>query len=277
MNIFYAATTITLGNGEKTPFWHAPWLDGNTQKDIAPLLFNLCKRKNWRISQALHEEAWIRKLANDATISLEHLSQFVQLWALINNVHLQEEIEDDITWKLTASGQYSTASAYKMQFHGLIESTMFKMVWKAWAPPKVKNHAWIALQNRLWTADRLRKRGWENCGPCPLCKQTEETNDHLFVHCRFTIRIWGLIKDWMGLEEVHPTQWANLSIEEWWSQLAKATSPNHKGLASLTLLVMWEIWKESNAWVFRKKLSPTFVILDKIKCEARLWVLDGAF
>jgi hypothetical protein len=27
---------------------------------------------------------------------------------------------------------------------------------------------------------------------------------------------------------------------------------------------------------FAEKLSPTFVILDKIKCEARLWVLAGA-
>jgi hypothetical protein len=49
-----------------------------------------------------------------------------------------------------------------------------------------------------------------------------------------------------------------------------------KGLASLTLLVVWEIWKERNARVFRKKMSPSFVILDAIKCEARLWVLAGA-
>jgi hypothetical protein len=39
---------------------------------------------------------------------------------------------------------------------------------------------------------------------------------------------------------------------------------------------LWEIWKKRNARVFRKKLSPSFVILDKIKCEARLWVLAGA-
>jgi hypothetical protein len=153
---------------------------------------------------------------------------------------------------------------------------MFKMVWKAWAPPKVKNHAWIAIQNRLWTADRLWKRGWENCSLCSLCKQTEETNDHLFVHCRFTKRIWGLVKSWMGLEEVQPAQWTNLTIEEWWSHLAEAASPNRKGLSSLTLLIVWEIWKERNARAFRKKLSPTFVILEKIKCEARLWVLAGA-
>jgi hypothetical protein len=36
------------------------------------------------------------------------------------------------------------------------------------------------------------------------------------------------------------------------------------------------IWQEHNDRIFRRKLSPTFVILDKIKCEARLWVLAGA-
>jgi hypothetical protein len=28
MEFFYAATEITIGNGNKTPFWHAPWLGG---------------------------------------------------------------------------------------------------------------------------------------------------------------------------------------------------------------------------------------------------------
>jgi hypothetical protein len=36
------------------------------------------------------------------------------------------------------------------------------------------------------------------------------------------------------------------------------------------------IWEERNARVFKHKLSPTFVILDNIKCEARLWVIAGA-
>jgi hypothetical protein len=39
---------------------------------------------------------------------------------------------------------------------------------------------------------------------------------------------------------------------------------------------VWEIGKERNARVFRQKISPTFIILDKIKCEARLWVIAGA-
>jgi hypothetical protein len=62
----------------------------------------------------LHDDEWVRKLALDATTSIEHLTQFVQLWANIQAVHLREDVEDDITWKLATNGQYSAASAYKL-------------------------------------------------------------------------------------------------------------------------------------------------------------------
>jgi hypothetical protein len=122
----------------------------------------------------------------------------------------------------------------------------------------------------------LRIQGWENCSICPLCKQTEETNNHLFVHCCFTTRIWELLRDWLGIHGIHPQNWACLNIQHWWSTLVEGSSHHWKGLASLVLLTVWVIWQERNDRIFRRKLSPTFVILDKIKCEAKLWVRVGA-
>jgi hypothetical protein len=58
--------------------------------------------------------------------------------------------------------------------------------------------------------------------------------------------------------------------------MAEGSSIQWKGLASLTLLTDWEIWQERNVRIFLHKASPTFIILDKIKCEAKLWVLAGA-
>jgi hypothetical protein len=234
------------------------------------------KEKSGRWLKLFVNDEWIAKLSDATTISIDHLAQFVKLWALIQMVHLTEGVEDDITWKLTVNGQYSAASAYKLQFFGLLESSLNNWVWEAWGSPKVKHHAWLALQNRLWTADRLRKHGWDNCGLCPLCKQIKENNNHLFVHCRFTIRVWELLKEWLGIQGLQPRHWADLSTQGWWSLLVDGTSPHRKGLASLALLTVWEIWKERNARVFEHKLSPFFVILDKIKCEARLWVVAGA-
>jgi hypothetical protein len=174
--------------------------------DIAPKIIELCKRKKWTVAQALHDNEWITKLSTEATISIEHLTQFVQLWALIRNVQLNDDLDDDIRWKLPSNGEYSTSSANNLQFFGLIESSFYKLVWKAWATPKAKNHAWLALQNRLWTAGRLRRRGWGNCGLCPLCKQSEENNNHLFVNYHVSIRVWELLMEWLGIQGVHPRE-----------------------------------------------------------------------
>ena len=114
---------------------------------------------------------------------------------LIHDFHLDEHSKDDIIWKHSTDGLYSTPTAYKVRFLGLTLSPMNFMVWKVWAPPKVKFFAWLALQDRIWTADRLEQHGWPNCGLFPLCKREQETRIHLFVKCRFTTRVWHLIID----------------------------------------------------------------------------------
>jgi hypothetical protein len=274
MNIFYAATTITLGNGRKTPFWHAPWLDGRAPKEIAPNKFDASKYKKWTVAKALHEDSWI------SNIKIESLVTWERAYCPIRGALGQNQQCAFGNWSgglhcVETNGEWPIL-AYKLQFLGLVRSDMYNIVWKAWAPLKAKNHAWIAIQNRLCTVDRLKTRGWLNCGLCPLCKQCTETTDHLFVSCRFTVRIWELIKDWLGIDGIHPRQWAGLTIKEWWTLLVDGATPHRKALASLTLLTVWEIWSERNTKVFRNKQSPSFVILDKIKVEARLWAIAGA-
>ena len=51
-----------------------------------------------------------------------------EIWALLRGLHLQGTV------------------------FGLGPLPMDQMVWKAWAPPKVKFFAWLALQDRIWTA-----------------------------------------------------------------------------------------------------------------------------
>ena len=46
LNFLYTSTTITIGNGAKTPFWDSPWLLGRKPKDIAPLIHEASKRTN---------------------------------------------------------------------------------------------------------------------------------------------------------------------------------------------------------------------------------------
>jgi hypothetical protein len=193
------------------------------------------------------------------------------------DVHLDEGIENTIAWKLTANGEYSAKSAYVVQFIGSTTSIMHKTVWKVWATPKAKFFAWLLMQNRVWTADRLQKRGWPNCGLCPLCKQVTESACHLFVNFRYTIRLWSHIRVWIGNPNIQPNLWAGQTLEHWWTTMTGGATSNRKVVASLTLLVTWELWNERNVRVFRSKhMSPLVLFEKKIKSEARLWVYAGA-
>jgi nuclear pore complex protein Nup210 len=49
-----------------------------------------------------------------------------------------------------------------------------------------------------------------------------------------------------------------------------------KGLATVTLLTPWMIWKHRDECVFDTAEPSVQSLLDKIKDEARLWVTAGA-
>ena len=129
---------------------------------------------------------------------------------------------------------------------------MNQIIWKTWAPPKCKTFAWLVMQNRIWTSDRLQRRGWPNHGNCPLCNQVQESAAHLLFKCRFSSRIWTNILSWSGFHGIYPSQWTNFDdVKEWWSHIALGTDRARKAMAFLLMLVTWEIWKERNARIFQ--------------------------
>lgn len=277
MYFFYASTTISVGNGAKTPFWESPWLQGAKPKDVAPLIFEASMRKNWKVREALKNNDWILKINPSTTVSIEHIRQFFTLWMLLHNFHLDELSEDSIIWKHTADGCYTAASAYQAQFLGLVLSPMEHMIWKAWAPPKAKFFAWLATQDRIWTADRLAKRGWPNCGLCPLCKREQESGPHLFFKCRYTIRLWKMVIEKFQLTHLDTSSWhLEASVKSWWENLTGTGVPDRKAMASMTMLVSWIVWNKRNARVFRHKCAPPPILLASIANEAKLWVTAGA-
>jgi hypothetical protein len=45
---------------------------------------------------------------------------------------------------------------------------------------------------------------------------------------------------------------------------------------SLLMLVAWEIWNDRNARTFKNVSTMPTIIFDRIKYEARTWVIAGA-
>jgi hypothetical protein len=275
-DLFAAATKVTIGDGNKALFWEAAWIDGMRPKDFAPLLFARSKKKKCTVHKALGNDFWVSQINTHDGLSFDHIAQFYKLWERLANVHLDPQAQDTISWKLTNDGCYSARSAYKMQFLALTSSPMPSLVWKPWAPPKCKIFGWLVLQNRVWTADRLARRGWQNCGLCKLCNQHKESGAHLLFKCRYSIRVWSNLKNWLGIDDLDPTTWHDFhSVKRWWAEVIHKRGQSRKALASLAMLVSWKIWKESNARVFHNKSVTIAILVTKIKEEANLWRLAG--
>lgn len=81
---FAAATSITIGNGEKTSFWDSAWWEGRRMKDVAPLVYAASKKKNKTIQQALQSDQWIHDLdlPSNAGWTIDLTDQLVTIWTV---------------------------------------------------------------------------------------------------------------------------------------------------------------------------------------------------
>jgi hypothetical protein len=50
-DLFAAATSVTTRNGKKAIFLEAAWLNGMRPKDVAPLIFELSKKKRCTVQK----------------------------------------------------------------------------------------------------------------------------------------------------------------------------------------------------------------------------------
>ncbi|CAM0874879.1 unnamed protein product [Alopecurus aequalis] len=277
--MFAAATTVTIGNGEMATFWESTWLLPLPLRSAFPALFKHSARKRRSVSVALTDNVWIRDVRRNPSDAVLH--EFLELWRLLRTScpTLEPGTMDKIRWNPAASGRYSAGSAYRLQFLGSTASPFQTIIWKQWAPPRCKFFSWLLLQDRLWCADRLMRRGWPNNYLCPLCMRSLESSLHLFGECPVTKQVWLRASRWEGCRALDPALWPPLnSILQLWMDaiLASQLPTNTKGLNSMIILISWEIWLERNRRVFSNKKLPVRDILLAIRRSMDSWRLAGA-
>jgi hypothetical protein len=187
----------------------------------------------------------------------EQLGQFINLWTKLQLVTLQPLTKDSITWNLTTDGKYSAKSAYEAQFWGRINQPHLEQVWKIRADGKVQFFLWLLLQNRKWTAKRLRTRGLAHDDHCSLCDQAFETASHLALSCPYAKEVW------VQFQTSHPKAFriaaASNTVRGWWNKLRRGKKHGEKNKEiSMAVYTVWHIWKERGRRIFdQKSLTPS--------------------
>lgn len=196
------------------------------------------------------------------------MAELVHLWSLIDQVTLTEQ-EDEIRWRWTTDGSYSAKSAYQAQFIGSYNTFDNKVIWSAKVEDKHHFFAWLMVECKILTTDRLAERNWP-CNPvCQLCDQESETAEHMTLRCVFAREVWWLVSQWtFGLIKVPAP---DTPIAKWWNRsLGGLAKKDKQRTASMLIYTAWHIWKERNGRVFDAAAVLPARVLALIKEDIKL-------
>ncbi|XP_018436087.2 uncharacterized protein LOC108808437 [Raphanus sativus] len=167
--------------------------------------------------------------------------------------------EDVHLWK-TGENNYNTNFSSKETWK-LIRVEQVKVDWckGIWFPyntPRFSFMAWIAVQNRLPTGDKMLSWNTAATTACCLCPEPLETRNHLFYKCTFSEEVWKNLT-----HKLLSRQYTNE-----WEEIIKTLT----GQASSTRLFLIRyvfqstlsaIWKERNGRKHGEKSnSPATII-----------------
>ena len=196
------------------------------------------------------------------------MAEFILLWEAVQEVQFSET-PDEITWKWTANGRYSSKSAYEIQFAGSYCNFNSKVIWKAKTEGKHRFFTWLLVQGKIQTADNLLAKGVV-CNPvCVLCDQEFETAAHLCLHCCYAREVWWLVRTWSGGLINIPVQ--GVEVQDWWNFSLQAAGDEERGkVAALLIYTAWNIWNERNRRIFKGVSLPPARVLGLLKEEMEI-------
>jgi hypothetical protein len=144
------------------PYSMLPWYSalvtaiGSSSRlcDCTRALFAVCTRRKLSVKE--------RKLCQTQTdlrkfLRLAAIVQFVELWELMDQVHLTPDVEDAVTWRWTDDGVFTVALHMPFSWKAAREqgTTHNKLIWKSDATLRCKVFSWLAVLGRCLKADNL--------------------------------------------------------------------------------------------------------------------------
>ena len=85
--MFFASTTMILGDGLTALFWDDRWLQGQSIREIAPALYQCIpkrRRKARTVAEALTANAWARDI--QGVLGIHEIGQYLMLWQAVQRI-----------------------------------------------------------------------------------------------------------------------------------------------------------------------------------------------
>ena len=234
---YRSITTVTVGNGELTSFWHDRWLLNSPLAATFPVLFSHCTHPEISVHHALRTPLSTQlhvRLTRSAAAEQQVLSD------CLAHVHLTDELDTHLLASLRPE-PFTSGGAYKLLSPEGPHHLDAMAIWHVRLPTKLKFFAWLLCHGRLNTRDYLYRRSIRPLSEsfCELCPTSLETDWHIFVSCPLATSVW----DKLALD----VQGCNLRFP-WLIGLGISLPEVLR--VNIVFIVLWQLWKARNAKIF---------------------------
>lgn len=150
-------------------------------------------------------------------------------------------LEESRLWRF--GDDFTVANCYASLDIGGLLAFPHKQVWNPKVPLKVSFLIWSICHDGAPTLDMLLRAGLIQNDICLLCDTEQETQNHLFLHCSETRKLWRYFLDnfkllWVFSDSVKRNVWE-------WSSF-KCRSFKRKLWSILPFAIWWTVWNERN-------------------------------
>lgn len=257
-----------VGDGRQIRIGRDPWIGCNEAFALSPGLLRHLGSKNItslnQVARVGQFSIWGQVWKDDEELGLN--IRWKNEWTGFtkelkrSNVRIREE-PDRLMWAHSKSGGYTPKEGYSYLLgkKGWGDPDWWsKALWKLKSPAKSKLFIWCILKKKAPTWEILQSRFLIGPGRCPLCKDNEETLNHLFISCLFSRKIWEEV---LGLLKI-TAQWGNEPLAEswrnWWHTYTEGN------LRNLPIIFCWGVWLARNKSLFQDQLTPPSAIASNI-------------
>ncbi|XP_019239049.1 PREDICTED: uncharacterized protein LOC109219081 [Nicotiana attenuata] len=119
----------------------------------------------------------------------------------------------------------------------------------------------VAAHGKLYTKDRLQKWGMQVDRECVLCKQANETIQHLFFECTYAKALWSTLLACQGIRR--PV--AGWDKELRWAEKKTKRKTTAAELYKMTVATtIYHVWQERNTRIFQANVTGWEAVSKKI-------------
>ena len=231
-----------VGDGSRIPIKGSNWLPDEGHRRVLSPLINL--PKDARVAELIHGSppAW-------NTHKVQSLFLPYDVEAILKIPLSRRPQEDKIFWFGSRDGKYTVRSGYKLLFRDAQGSQpessrqwdpdpLWKRIWGARVPAKVKTFLWRACHDALPTNSSLFRRKVIPTPHCSLCRNQWEDSTHALWACPVVSQAWTVAPEFSDLRKTDPMPFRDL--------VSQVIQFNSDVLLEQFAIMCWLLWHKRN-------------------------------